>query len=89
MNFALKRFSTSSDRRIPFRVEPVTLLNYRLVGRIYVKPVNYDRCIDVEHVFMGPSEYVFMLFQEVHEVIPEASKQLRSNLDRSLWVLVV
>ena len=38
---------------------------------------------------MGPGEYVFVLFKEVDELVLEAFKQLRSYLDRALWVLVV
>ena len=30
-----------------------------------------------------------MFFKEIDQLIPEASRQLRSDLDRSLWVLVV
>ena len=78
-----------ANRRILFRVEPAALLNDRLVGQIYIKLVNYDRWIDVGHVFMGPSKHVIVLLWEVHKLILEAFRQLQSNLDRSLWVLVV
>ena len=56
---------------------------------IDVEFVDNHRWIDSGHVFLGPSEYVFVFPKEVDELVPEASRQLRSYLDHALWVLVI
>ena len=49
-----------------------------------------DDCgIDSGHVFMGLGEYIFVLFKKVDELVSEASRQLWSNLDLTLGVLVI
>ena len=38
---------------------------------------------------MGLDEYIFVFFKEVNELVPKASRQLRSYLDYVLRVLVI
>ena len=38
---------------------------------------------------MRLSEDIPVFFEETDKLVPEASRQLRSDLDRALWVLVV
>ena len=70
-------------------VELSALLNDGLMHRIHIEPVGYDRRIDSRHVLMRPSEDVLVFFEETDELVPEASRQLRSDLDCVLWVLVI
>ena len=65
-----------TNHRVLLRIEPSVLLNDRLVGWIYIKPMDNDRRINVRHVFMGPSEDIPVLLEEVHKLVSEASKQL-------------
>ena len=64
-------------------------MDNRLVGGIDVEPVDDDGRIDPKYVFIRPFKHVFVLFEEADELVSEASRQLRSYLDRVLWVLVV
>ena len=67
----------------------MTFLDDMLVHGVNVKPVCYDVKVNSRHILMQPGEDILMLFEEIDELVPEASKQLRSHLDPVLWVLVV
>ena len=57
--------------------------------RIHIEFVGYDRMVDSMHVDVGPSKDVLVFSEETDELVPEASRQLRSDLDSALWVLIV
>ena len=82
-------FNFFVDCRVVFGIKPSAFLDDRLVRGVNFKPVCYDVRVNSRHVLMRPGEDVFMLFEETDELVPEASKQLQSHLDRVLWVLVV
>ena len=65
-----------ADRCVSFRVEPVKLLDDEFLSRIDIEPVNNHWWIDFEHVFVGPSEYVFVFPKEVDKLDLEASRML-------------
>ena len=48
-----------------------------------------DRRVDAKHVCIRPYEDILVFSEETDQLIPEASRQLRSDPDRALWVLVI
>ena len=91
MNLALRSLLTSSLIAVYHLgwVKPSAFLDNRLVSKIDVDPMDNNCCINSGHVLMGPGEYIFVFFKEADELVSKASKQLRSYLDRVLWVLVI
>ena len=69
---------------VALKVELSTLLNNGLMRRINIEPVGYDRMINFRHVLMRPSVDVLVFFEETNELVPKASRQLQSDLDRML-----
>ena len=74
---------------VALRIKSSTFLDNWFVSWVNIESVGYDGRIDSWHILMQPSKDILMLLKEIDELVPEASRQMRSHLDRALWVLVV
>ena len=78
-----------TDRSVLLRIEPAMILNDKLVSGVNIEPMDDDCWVNYGHVPVRPGEYILVLFEKLHKSVLEASRQLRSYLDRELWVLVI
>ena len=70
-------------------IESAAFLDNRFVSWIDIEYVGNDGRINPWHVFTRPSKDVIMFLEESDELVLEATRQLRSHLDCTFWVLVV
>ena len=82
-------FNFFIDCYVVLRIKSPTFLDNWYVSWVDVESVGYDGRIDSCHILMQPCKDVLMLSEETNELVLKASRQLRSHLDRALWVLVV